>query len=228
MKALSNAAERLAKGSGTLGLRIGRGITEWLKAGKTVGDFLIRIAFLALPLWILWTLVMAARSLLWLVAAIWCIAAYRAVPGPAKSEAGADGLDRDDVVELLWELTGDRRGVHLATIAEQLTRETADRNWSVADVRKLLKAVEIPTRHSVRVSGIGVAVGVHRQDLPGSPSPTASERSRGGVERQLRAATATATRPTVEDVGGGAVRVIRHPGERRQYDVRPEPEEVES
>lgn len=64
-------------------------------------------------------------------------------------------------------------------IAQQLTRETADRSWSVADVRQLLKTAGIPTRHSIRVPGVGVAVGVHRADLPGSPPPPLP---RGAVE----------------------------------------------
>ncbi|MFI0939159.1 hypothetical protein [Streptomyces sp. NPDC021020] len=84
MKRLGTFADRLAKGSSILSVRLARGTVAWLKAGKSVGDFLIRLGFLALPLWILWTLVAATRALLWILAAVWCIAAWRAAQ-PAKA-----------------------------------------------------------------------------------------------------------------------------------------------
>jgi hypothetical protein len=66
-----------------LSLRLARGTVAWLKGGKGVGDFVIRLGFFALPCWIAWTLVMAVKELMWVVVAAWCIAAWRAAP-PAK------------------------------------------------------------------------------------------------------------------------------------------------
>lgn len=220
MKGLGNAADRLTKGTTALVVRMARGSVEWLKAGEKASDFVVRLVFLALPLVLVWCLVAASRAFLWVLAALWIIAAWRAVPQPAKEQAGTDGLDRDDLIELLWELVGDHRGIHLATVAQQLTKETPGRSWAVADVKKALKAADIPTQHSVRVPGLGVTVGVRRQDLPSSPSPAPSGRPSGGVERQVIPATATATRLTVEDIGGGGGRVIRHPDQTRHIDVR--------
>jgi hypothetical protein len=84
VKGLAAIADRLAKGSSTLSLRLARGTVAWLQAGKGVGDFLIRLGFLSLPLWVLYALVMATRALLWVVAVLWCIGAWRAA-APAKS-----------------------------------------------------------------------------------------------------------------------------------------------
>jgi hypothetical protein len=83
VKQLGASADRLAKGSGVLSLRLARDAVAWLKGGKGIGDFVIRLAFLALPCWIAWALVMAVKELMWVVALSWCITAWRAA-APAK------------------------------------------------------------------------------------------------------------------------------------------------
>jgi len=118
---------------------------------------------------------------------------------PPATEPAAD-LHPDDLAELLHELAEDRNGVHLSRVAEQLTEES-DRPWSTNDVRTVLKAAGVPVRHSVRVAG-AVSPGVHREDLPPTPSPTAGEGSRSPVAPQVSAATATAT-PRVREFADG-------------------------
>ncbi|MFD8685355.1 hypothetical protein [Streptomyces sp. NPDC059651] len=195
------AMERLAKGSSALALRLGQGIVGWLKAGEKFSDFMVRLVFLAIPVGVLWGLLLASRAVMWGLAVIWFIAAWRAVQ-PAPGEKEPD-LHPEDLADLLWELAGDHKGVHLASVAAQLTKETPGRNWSVKDVKALLEAAGIPTRHSVRVPGRGVAVGVHRQDIPGSPSPTGLDPSRSRVDPQVNPATATATAPYRRELGEG-------------------------
>ncbi|WP_413757191.1 hypothetical protein [Streptomyces sp. MMBL 11-3] len=205
MTRFRKAIERLAQGSSALALNTARGVVEWLKAGEKISDFLIRLAFLAVPVVIGWSFLAASTAVMWLFAVVWCVAAWRAArPAQEKSEGKEPALHPDDLADVLWELTGDRKGVHLAQVAQQLTKETPGRTWSVKDVRKLLEAAGIATRHSVRVPGLGVAVGVHRQDIPGSPSPAPRSPSPQGVEPQVNPATATATTPYVRDLGGGA------------------------
>ncbi|MEV5289935.1 hypothetical protein AB0K64_01685 [Streptomyces sp. NPDC053741] len=193
--------ERLARGSSALALSMAKGTVEWLKAGEKASDFLVRLTFLVIPVGIVWGLLSASRAVMWVLVAIWCIAAWRAVQ-PAQGEKEPD-LHPEDVADLLWELAGERKGVHLSQIAAQLSKETPGRTWSTKDVKALLEAAGIPTRHSVRVPGLGVAVGVHRQDFPGSPSPTALHPSRGGVDPQVNPATATATAPYRRELGEG-------------------------
>ena len=205
MTGFRKAVERLAKGSSALAWGTGRGIVDWLKAGEKASDFVIRVVFLGIPVSVCWSLLTTSRLTMWLFAVLWCVGAWRASrPAQEKSESKDTGLHPDDLADLLWELAGEHKGVHLAQVAAQLTKETEGRSWSLKDVRKLLEAAGIPTRHSVRVPGLGVAVGVHRQDIPGSPSPTLLSPSPGGVEQQVNPATATATTPYVRDLGGGA------------------------
>ncbi|MFI1409394.1 hypothetical protein ACH4Y0_05610 [Streptomyces sp. NPDC020707] len=197
--------ERLAQGSSALTLNTARGIVGWLKAGEKVSDLVTRLVFLAIPVVIGWSLLTASTAVMWGFAALWCVAAWRAArPAQEKSEGKEPALHPDDLADLLWELIEDRKGVHLAQVAQQLTKETPGRTWSVKGVRQLLEAAGIPTRHSVRVPGLGVAVGVHRQDIPGSPSPAPQSPSPQGVEPQVNPATATATTPYVRHLGGGA------------------------
>ncbi|MFF3558952.1 hypothetical protein ACFYXS_02770 [Streptomyces sp. NPDC002574] len=215
--------ERLARGSSVLGWGMARGVATWLKAGEKVSDFVVRVLFLGFPVGIVWTFLAASRSFMWLFAIVWFIAAWRA-GRPAQGEQGKDAPDLhpDDLVELLWELTGDRKGVHLSAVAAQLQKEIPGRQWSVPEVKALLKAAGVPTRHSVRVPGVGVAVGVHRKDIPGSPSPAPSGTPGSGVDPQVNAATATATTYRKEDIGGGAA-VVLHPedGPSRHTVVQP-------
>ncbi|MER6236523.1 hypothetical protein ABT185_10715 [Streptomyces clavifer] len=193
--------EHLARGSSALVLSMAKGTVEWLKAGEKASDFLVRLVFLVIPVGIAWGLLSASRAFMWLLVVVWCIAAWRAVQ-PAQGEKEPD-LHPDDLADLLWELAGDRKGVHLSQVAAQLSKETPGRTWSTKDVKALVEAAGIPTRHSVRVAGLGVAVGVHRQDFPGSPSPTAQHPSRSGVDPQVNPATATATAPYRRELGEG-------------------------
>ncbi|MEV1096468.1 hypothetical protein AB0I87_13485 [Streptomyces sp. NPDC049952] len=204
MKGLRRFIERLAKGSSALTLSMAKGTVEWLKAGEKASDFLVRLAFLGIPVGIAWGLLSASRAFMWLLVVLWAIAAWRAVQ-PAQGEKGEKTSDfhPEDVRDLLWELAGEHKGVHLASVAAQLTKETPGRSWSTKDVKALLEAAGVPTRHSVRVAGRGVAVGVHRQDIPGSPSPTALDPSRSREEPQVKPATATATAPYRRVLGEG-------------------------
>lgn len=219
MSALNTAAERLAKGSALLARQMVTGIGAWLRAGESASDFVVRVVFLGIPVVLVWCVLSVSLSFMWALVVLWIIGAWRAVTQPAKgAKPGKDGgLHPADVAELVRELAGDGN-VHLARIRKQLVEETG-RRWSDADVRKLLEAAGIDTRHSVRVPGQGVAVGVHRADMP-SPSPTAFRSAPRGAEEAGQPATATATPPTVEDIGGGAGRVIRQPGENRHHEVR--------
>jgi hypothetical protein len=213
--------ERLAKGSSMMLTALPRlfRAPDWREALSRAFVVLLAasmaVTAVALHPWVLGLLTAA-----WVVTAL---VISRPAPGAQPSQAnkttpapGAEGFHRDDVVELLHELLGEHNGVHLSRVAQQLANETGT-PWKVADARKVLEAAGITVRHSVRVPGQGVAVGVHRRDIP---SPGLREGARSGVAPQVRPATATATPPIVEDIGGGAGRVIRHPDEKRRYDVR--------
>lgn len=92
-----------------------------------------------------------------------------------ESEEDPFAYSPEDVVEMVWELIGDRNGVLLSQIREQLQAETGI-VWSSQDVRALLAEASVPVRPGVRVRGVGNSTGVHRDDvppLPSHPSPAA-------------------------------------------------------
>ncbi|MFI2757817.1 hypothetical protein ACH5A3_02905 [Streptomyces echinatus] len=172
------AMERLAKGSSVLTWRIARGTVLWLKAGEKVSDFLIRLAFLAIPLGIVWSLLAATRAVMWLSVVVWCIAAWRAAPkeepaAPSPQEssepAAEEEPEEDDspkVLEALRESADPH--VHLAVIAQRLGTDTAH-------VREVLTRAGVPIS-DVRMKGRGVSTGVKGSDIPSpSPSPEPSE-----------------------------------------------------
>ncbi|MFJ4125986.1 hypothetical protein ACIP3U_32235 [[Kitasatospora] papulosa] len=64
--------------------------------------------------------------MMWALVVIWAIAAWRAVQ-PAQGEKEPD-LHPDDLVDFLWELAGERKGVHLSKSAAQLSKETRCRS----------------------------------------------------------------------------------------------------
>jgi hypothetical protein len=103
--------------------------------------------------------------------AVWTLAAHgvgeadEAPVEPDGEPAGTDTeLTYDDVVELLWELVGDGRGVLLTALRDALHWE------STREVRELLDDIAVPVRAGVRtVAGNGP--GVHLNDFPPLPSP---------------------------------------------------------
>lgn len=162
---------------------------------------------------------------LWAAAAgVWVVAALAMSHTPTDEDAVEDEgdelpeVDEDDLLDILWDLLGDGRGVHLRAVAEQLTEEYPERDWTIADVHLLLAASEIETRHAVRMrhapKGKAVAVGVNVDDLPPRPSPALQEGGVAGVDEQVSGATATAT-PVVEEIGEGG-RLVKSPVDRTQ------------
>ncbi|WP_406000704.1 hypothetical protein [Streptomyces sp. NBC_00829] len=175
----SQPIENIARGSARIARHIGPALWpgEWLEA-------LARWFLLGLAGSIAMTALSLHRWLMWFAVAVGLLAAHQ-----AGRTADAEELDEpddehpeddedeqpeawhpDDVIELLWELIGERNGVHLATVRTELEAETR-RPWTPADVRSLLADAGVPMRDGVRVRGVGNSTGVHRDDVPPLPSP---------------------------------------------------------
>ncbi|MFS0697775.1 hypothetical protein [Streptomyces nitrosporeus] len=96
---------------------------------------------------------------------------------PADTRHPRDILTRDHVARLLADVYTEGSGVHLATLAEHLTRTPLvglpPAPWKTADVRALLARHEVRVRDGVRVPPKGGREGVHREDFPPLP-PTPS------------------------------------------------------
>lgn len=216
---MSGLAQRLAAGSGMI-LRQG-------PAALWAGEWRETLAR-----WFMVALVAAVGATavtlhpwLWLgVNAVWVAVAFAMTHTPTDDEEAEESdelpdVDEVDLLDILWDLLGDGRGVHLRAVAEQLTEEYPEHDWTIADVHVLLAAAEIETTHSVRMrhapKGKAVAVGVRLDDLPPRPSPASREGGVAGVDGQVWGATATAT-PTVEETGEGAMLIVRDGTDRTQ------------
>ncbi|MFC4609742.1 hypothetical protein ACFO9E_18255 [Streptomyces maoxianensis] len=178
MTSFRKVIERLDNGSSALALHLARGVVEWLKAGSGAGDFVIRLGFLAVPLVLVWSFLVASRSIMWLLAAIWLIAAWRrvqpeaAVPSPQESSEPAKGDDAPKVLQALRESADPH--AHLAIVAQRLGTDTAH-------VREVLSRAGVPIS-DVRMKGRGVSTGVKAADIPlPSPSPSPSPEGPGPV-----------------------------------------------
>ncbi|MEV6014716.1 hypothetical protein [Streptomyces sp. NPDC051997] len=122
--------------------------------------------------------------------------------GEQPSEA-VEEVPADPLPALLWELIGEARGVHLATIVDHLHESGLDPACDRAAVRAALDRRRIPVRGSVREADGRVNQGVHRADLEAweqahSPSP-----SQGGPKRR----SYPATTPVTSDVAAPATAV---------------------
>ncbi|MFJ3282466.1 hypothetical protein [Streptomyces halstedii] len=84
-------------------------------------------------------------------------------------------LTRDHVALLLAEVYTDGSGVHLATLAQHLTKTPLvglpATVWKTADVRALLARHGVRVRDGVRVPPKGGREGVHQDDFPSLPPP---------------------------------------------------------
>ncbi|TXS16070.1 hypothetical protein EAO71_35175 [Streptomyces sp. ms191] len=119
---------------------------------------------------------------------------------------------------------GTGKGVHLAALAEHLTRATGD-PWTPALARAACEAAGLPVQRGVRMPGRAPSTGVKLGALP-APLPAPSVAPPGDVVPAGQgvatgAATATATPLAVEH--GQGMTIIRDPAERRHYTVTKTP-----
>lgn len=94
---------------------------------------------------------------------------------PAEEPHPSEILTRDHVALLLADVHTEGSGVHLATLAEHLSRTRLvglpPTPWATRDVRALLARHGVRIRAGVRVPPAGGREGVHREDFPPLPSP---------------------------------------------------------
>lgn len=102
-------------------------------------------------------------------------------------------LTNEEFLDLLHKANSAGRGVLLATLRTFLEEYEPGISWEIADVRVLCDAAGVPMRQSVRVPGVGVSVGVHRDDIPPAP-PAPSERGPVAGSSAGQGTTPTTTR----------------------------------
>lgn len=165
------AADRLWRGSALLASDRTERLAGWVRATGRRRAAVLRLAVLIAVGMVVWRIVRAVPSLLWLIVPAWCVTAWRAAPPAGIAAEASSAPPVDAVLELLSGLIADRPGVHLSTVLDQLQENGHGEDWRVADLRARLEALGVPVRRSVKVAG-RVAYGVHRDDLAGPPPET--------------------------------------------------------
>jgi hypothetical protein len=229
----NRAVTRLANGATLLARRLVDRASAWVRAGRredltgwqaSLGCW-VRLAVLCAGLWILWRIVRAAPALLWAIAPMVGVAAWRAGRPPRKPTAPAAGaaevpepveeqpvstLSDAEFIDLVRRCIGPRSGVHLAVLPDLLGELTGEA-WSAARVRASLAAAGVPVSGSVRMGPRKVSTGVRLDALP-CPSPAPPVAPAVGVvpagqDPATPGATATAT-PSRRQVGGWIVEAV--------------------
>lgn len=201
MSRLTRTADRLAAGSRTYARRLGNRAAAWCARGRrndltgwraALGPIL-RTAGLIVAALIAWLIVRRRPWLLWLLSGWWTIAAWRAgkpaveepEEPPTNAPAGRDPKDvRSATLEWIWRLVGDAQGVHLRDLLTHAHAHGMFEGLDVTDLRGHLERWGIPVRNRVRVRGLGVTVGIHRDDLPAPSGPSPEEQAQETPEPQ--------------------------------------------
>lgn len=191
MTRIAAAADRLAAGSIVLARRIGTGACAWcararrddLTGLRAILGNLLRAGLLVLGAYTLARVVRAVPALMWVLTAGWTIAAWRAGKAPTSTAVEPEeeappartGNVREATLEWIWQRIGDRQGVHLRDLLAHARAHGMFEGLEVAELRAHLERWGIPVRSRCRVRGLGVTVGIHRDDLEAvaGPSPAA-------------------------------------------------------
>ena len=183
--AMQRRARTLTHGQRLLLHRLGARAAAWVRAGRrddldglaAVLGCVLRLAVLAAGAYGAWWAIRRWPAVLWLLVPLWCWAAIRAIPttapeAPAEEPPTAEdtAAQREQLLDLIRTLIGDRPGVHLSALLDHLQKHGQAEGWEVGDLKDRLTALQVPVRKSVKVAR-RVAYGVHRDDLP-QPSPT--------------------------------------------------------
>jgi hypothetical protein len=179
---LARPARRVADGSAAVARQLGARVAAWVARGRrddltgwraSLGCWL-RLAALALGLYLLWRLVRAIPALMWPLTGAWLIAAWRAgKPAPEASEDAAANAPQEAARRLLLEVMGDADAVHLNTVLAHLQKRGYWEGRTVTDLRSRLALLGIPHDRGVKVGGVPTW-GVRRRDLK-APSPAPAQ-----------------------------------------------------
>lgn len=125
----------------------------------------------------------------------WCVAAWWIAPPVDIPDAVEDAEpepaagDPQDVyeatLEWVWQRIGDAQGVHLRDLLAHAQAHGMFEGLEVTDLRAHLERRGIPVQKRVRVRGLGVTVGIHRDDLPAPSQPLPDEEGQEPPDSQL-------------------------------------------
>jgi hypothetical protein len=139
----------------------------------------------------------AAPFVLPVVVVVWCSAAWCVAPPTATKQVPAVEAEPptstpqdvyEATLEWIWGQIGDRQGVHLRDLLEHAQAHGMLGGLDVTTLRAHLERHGFPVRDRVRVRGLGVTVGIHRDDLPPLPQPLPDRESQDPPNSELHPA----------------------------------------
>lgn len=178
-------AVRVWEGSGILARRIRRRITAWIAAGRRPDltgwqaalGCIVRAALVLLAGYLLARILRALPALLWLLAPVWLVIAYRAAP-PATTEeelpAGAAEPPADpraDLARWLLQTIGGRPGIHLYELYPAMRKLPGLESLDDTALRAALRTLGVTVTRSLRVPPVEGRSGVRREDAEALLSP---------------------------------------------------------
>jgi hypothetical protein len=132
-----------------------------------------------------------------IAAVAWCIGACWAAPPATVTDDKAAEPERsaERTPEAVYEATldwirrqiGDRQAVHLRDLLEHAQRHGMFEGLDVTTFRSHLERYGFPVKDKVRVRGLGVTVGIHRDDLPPLPEPLPDRAGQEPPDSELHA-----------------------------------------
>lgn len=137
--------------------------------------------------------VIPAAAVTWCVAAWWVAPPTPAPEEPAEPEpeeelaAGGPQEVYDATLEWIWQQIGDAQGVHLRDLLAHAHAHGMFEGLEVTDLKGHLERWAIPVRKRCRVRGLGVTVGIHRDDLPAPSRPSPGREAQDPPESELHA-----------------------------------------
>ncbi|MFI6530495.1 hypothetical protein [Streptomyces uncialis] len=174
MTPLQHAAARLCTGSHALSAQLWDATAAWIARGRrddltgwrAALGCCVRTAGLAAGLYFTHRIVRAAPWLMWIPAALWTLAAWRAgrddeedpeavdgeVPDSGEQPPGAD--PRDAARTLLLTVMGPGSGVHLRAVLQHLQQQGHWEGRTVPELRAHLEALGVPTEPRVKVDRV--------------------------------------------------------------------------
>jgi hypothetical protein len=141
-----------------------------------------------------------ARFVIPAAAVVWCVAAWWVAP-PVVQPAVEDTEPEPDeqpgasdpqgvyeaTLEWIWQQIGDAQGVHLRDLLAHAHAHGMFEDLEVTDLKGHLERWAIPIRKRCRVRGLGVTVGIHRDDLPAPSRPSPGREAQDPPESELHA-----------------------------------------
>lgn len=133
---------------------------------------------------------------------VWCTAAWWIAPPTVVEEAPEPAVEAEpeqhleseprDVyaatLDWIWQQIGDRQGVHLRDLLAHAQAHGMFDDLDVTTLRAHLERRGFPVKDKVRVRGLGVTVGIHRDDLPPLPGPSPESDGQDPPKPQLHVA----------------------------------------